>query len=81
MDWNAAQFASYNPNKPKTTSNYFTNWWDTQKQKAMSDVYAVKPGDTLSAIAVKYKTTVDSLKRINQLKSDTIQIGQKLKLK
>lgn len=81
MDWNAAQFASYDPNKSKTPSNYFTNWWDTQKQKAMSDVYAVKPGDTLSAIAVKYKTTVDSLKRINQLKSDTIRVGQKLKLK
>lgn len=80
MDWNAKQFASYQPNKSKT-SNYFTNWWNDQKQKAMSDVYAVKPGDTLSAIAVKYKTTVDSLKRINQLTTDTIQVGQKLRLK
>jgi len=80
MDWNAKQFASYQPNKAKT-SNYFTDWWNDQKQKAIRDVYAVKPGDTLSAIAVKYKTTVDSLKRINQLTTDTIQVGQKLRLK
>jgi LysM repeat protein len=46
-----------------------------------SGIYTVKPGDTLSDIAVKYKTTVDSLKQLNQLNSDTIQIGQKLKLK
>jgi hypothetical protein len=81
MNWNATQFASYVPNKNKTSTNYFSDWWSTQKQKAMASVYAVKPGDTLSAIAVKHKTTVDSLKRINQLKTDTIQVGQKLKLK
>lgn len=54
--------------------------WDMASGKS-TNTYQVKSGDTLSAIAVKYKTTVDSLKRINQLKSDTIQIGQKLKIK
>jgi hypothetical protein len=40
--------------------------------------YVVQSGDTLSNIAAKYKTTVDSLKRVNKLKTDVIQIGQKL---
>jgi hypothetical protein len=85
MGWNAKQFASYVPKKdskkPESPWQEFTNYWNAQKQKAMRNVYAVKSGDTLSAIAVKYKTTVDSLKRINQLTTDTIRIGQKLKLK
>ena len=81
MDWNATQFASYNATKPAPT-NYFSDWWTQQKQDAMKTAtYVVKPGDTLSAIAVKYKTTVDSLKQRNQLKTDTIQVGQKLQLK
>jgi lysophospholipase L1-like esterase len=44
-------------------------------------VYTVKKGDTLSEIAQKHKTTVSKLKKLNNLKSDKLQIGQKLKLK
>ena len=44
-------------------------------------VYFVKKGDTLSGIAQKHKTTVSKLKKLNHLKSDNLQIGQKLKLK
>ena len=44
-------------------------------------VYIVKRGDTLSGIAQKHKTTVSKLKKLNHLKSDNLQIGQKLKLK
>ena len=40
--------------------------------------YAVKSGDTLSAIARRYNTTVAKLKSLNNLKSDTIYVGQKL---
>lgn len=43
--------------------------------------YVVQPGDSLSVIAQKYKTTVDSLKRANNLKTDTIKVGQKLVIK
>ncbi|WP_171051019.1 LysM peptidoglycan-binding domain-containing protein [Bacillus sp. BHET2] len=42
--------------------------------------YKVKSGDTLSAIAKKYKTTVTNLKKINNLKSDRIYVGQVLKV-
>lgn len=45
-----------------------------------STSYKVKSGDTLSGIAKKYKTTVSSLKRINNLKSDMIYVGQVLKI-
>lgn len=43
--------------------------------------YTVKKGDTLSEIAQKNKTTVSQIKKLNQLKSDKIQIGQKLRVK
>jgi LysM repeat protein len=43
--------------------------------------YTVKKGDTLSSIAQKNKTTVSKLKKLNNLKSDNIHVGQKLKLK
>lgn len=40
--------------------------------------YTVKSGDTLSGIARRYNTTVAKLKSLNNLKSDTIYVGQKL---
>lgn len=42
--------------------------------------YVVKKGDTLSAIANRNKTTVQKIKKVNNLKSDTISIGQRLKI-
>lgn len=42
------------------------------------DTYIVKSGDNLYAIARKYSTTVDELKRINNLSSNLLSIGQKL---
>mgnify|MGYP000860512898 CR=1 FL=1 len=41
-------------------------------------VYTVKKGDCLSAIARKYHVSVYELKKWNHLKSDKIDIGQKL---
>lgn len=40
--------------------------------------YIVKKGDSLYSIARKYNTTVDSLKKKNNLKSNTLSIGQKI---
>ena len=43
--------------------------------------YTVQKGDTLYKIASNYNTTTDSIVNLNNLKSTTLQIGQKLKLK
>ena len=40
--------------------------------------YTVQPGDTLYSIALKYNTTVDSIKSKNNLTSNTLTIGQVL---
>ena len=40
--------------------------------------YIVKSGDSLYSIARTYNTTVDNIKQKNNLKSNTLQIGQKL---
>ena len=45
-----------------------------------SNTYIVATGDTLSKIAKKAGTTVAELKALNKLTSDTIKIGQKLKI-
>lgn len=43
-------------------------------------VYTVKVGDTLYSIAKRYKTTVDSIKSLNNLTSDVLSLGQQLKI-
>lgn len=50
-------------------------------QVAAANTYTVVKGDTLSAIAKKYKTTVAALKKLNGLTSNVINIGQKIKIK
>ena len=60
-------------------SNYHMDYgYDFSK-----DFYIVKSGDTLSGIAAKHdkNLTVDKLKKLNNLKSDTIRPGQKIKLR
>ena len=46
-----------------------------------TDTYIVQKGDSLYQIAKKFNTTVDEIKRINNLKTNTLSIGQKLKIK
>ena len=44
------------------------------------DIYEVQKGATLSAIATAYGVTVQDIKKANNMKSDVLQIGQKLKI-
>ena len=41
-----------------------------------NNMYIVKKGDTLYSIANKFNTTVDTLKRLNNLTTNTLSIGQ-----
>ena len=44
------------------------------------DIYEVQKGATLSVIAKAYEVSVQDIKKANNLKSDVLQIGQKLKI-
>ena len=48
--------------------------------KIASAEHRVRPGDTLWEIARRYRTTVDTLKRSNNLRSSRIKPGQRLKV-
>ncbi|VEI36737.1 Muramidase-2 precursor [Listeria grayi] len=52
----------------------------TAPSTSTAKTYTVVSGDNLSKIAKKYKVTVANLKSWNSLKSDTIYVGQKLKV-
>ena len=50
--------------------------------KDKKEYYTVKKGDTLSAIAKKYKTTVTALKKLNNIKDvNKIYAGEKIRIK
>ncbi|XQY91361.1 LysM peptidoglycan-binding domain-containing protein [Metabacillus sp. HB246100] len=53
---------------------------DEQNQPVKTAYYTVQPGDSLSVIAKKFNTSVESLKKINRLSSDLIHIGQRLNM-
>ncbi len=53
--------------------------YDAKKEDIKeSNIYTVKKGDSLWLIANKYGTTIDELKNANNLKSNTLSIGQTL---
>ncbi len=53
-----------------------------QSVKKTTKYHVVKQGDTLSAIARKYKTTVDKLCKLNKIKSTSIlKLGRKLRVR
>lgn len=52
-----------------------------EKEAEEMGTHKIASGETISAIARKYKMTVAELKTINNLKSNQIQLGQTLKVK
>lgn len=51
------------------------------KKATATKIYRVKSGDSLSRIARKYRVSVAQIKRWNNLRSDVLSIGQRLKIK
>ncbi len=52
-----------------------------EKPAVATKTIRVKSGDTLGALAKRYRTTVTKLKRLNGLKSSNLRIGQRLRVK
>lgn len=50
------------------------------KPSSSSSTHRVKPGETLEKIALLHQTKVDRIKKLNELSSDLIVIGQELKI-
>ena len=81
------------PSKPARlrTDNYrgvthfirinFKNKPTPTKPSASTGTHTVKKGETLYSISKDYKMSVDELKKLNNLKSNTIHPGDKLKTK
>ncbi|MBP7563122.1 MAG: LysM peptidoglycan-binding domain-containing protein [Candidatus Cloacimonetes bacterium] len=55
-----------------------TNEKKSKKQSVSNQTYKVKSGDNLSSIAKKHGLTVDELKRMNQMSSNKLSVGQEL---
>ena len=57
-----------------------TSQSSNQPQASVNGTYTVKAGDSLWAIANSHKMTLNDLKRVNNLSSDLIYVGQTLKV-
>ena len=53
---------------------------DNEKKDNELNIYVVKKGDSLYNIAKKYDTDVDTIKKINNISSNILSIGQKITL-
>ena len=54
------------------------NYVEPGMNNTVNDVYVVRNGDSLWSIAKKFNVSVDKLKKINNLNSNLIRVGQKL---
>lgn len=53
---------------------------DKKRAEGIGYTYTVVEGDNLSVIAKRNRTTVDNIKKWNNLKSDFLRVGQKLRI-
>ncbi len=55
-------------------------WLAANQARKRPRSHVISPGDTLSAISKQYQVSVSRLRNANELKSDTIRIGQVLQI-
>lgn len=55
-------------------------YYERRHPGARPAVYVVKRGDTLSEIAQRYRISITALKKVNDMKSDIVRVGQKLRI-
>ncbi len=69
---------------PESTPNFTKNKQENQTAKkdlpvsTSSNYHVVAAGETLYRISIKYKTTIEKLKQLNNLPDNTIAVGQRL---
>jgi len=85
--WNIARLNGVTVNELKAANNLTSNslsigqlLYIPKKETEIVEtkIYTVKSGDTLYGIANKYNLTVNELKKLNNLTSNSLSIGQKL---
>ena len=62
----------------RAVSNYIGIPYNKQNEESITDTYTVKNGDTLYSISRRFNIPVDEIKRLNNLTSNTLTIGQTL---
>ncbi|BCY28418.1 glucosaminidase domain-containing protein [Flavobacterium okayamense] len=51
------------------------------KNSNKAEVYVVQKGDTLYSLSKRFNTTVENIKEVNNLKDNSLSIGQEIKIK
>lgn len=80
VDLNEMDTSVYTLKKSSNKTGTVKKETETTKTTVGTKTITIVSGDTLSELAVAYKTNVATLKDLNNLKSDTIYVGQKLKV-
>lgn len=73
---------TFDPNASGFSLEALTDFKTSVSEKPRSEIieYEVKSGETLSEIAQKFKIDVDTIKWANDLSSDNVKPGQKIKI-
>lgn len=86
--WSIAKKYGVTVDELKTANNLTSNTLSIgqllripiEEEESVPSTYVVTSGDTLYSIARKFNTTVDALKTLNNLTTNTLQIGQTLRI-
>jgi membrane-bound lytic murein transglycosylase D len=74
-------YRSGGPSSSTSSTSKSTSSSSSSKATTTAKTHTVKKGETLSSISRKYGCSVADLKKWNNLKSNTVIVGQKLKIK
>ena len=87
LNANSSSLAVINRIKPlserginETYSRYLTSFDISKSMTSFKEVYSVKKGEYLYAIAKKFNVSVNEIKSWNKLSSNNLKIGQKLEI-